>query len=681
MRCRPAGRIIYSPIMGKSAEGRLFANIALPVPVDRLFTYAIPGEMEGTVGIGARVSVPFGRRKMTGYVVSLGAESPGGIDLRPISSVLDEIPLLTPQLLELASWMSRFYVQPAGIVLRTILPAGIRGKGRAEKDGGVADRFPAEPHRPPLNPGQQAVFEAVAHSAREGVPETFLLYGVTGSGKTEVYLRCIEEVLASGRSALVLVPEIALIPQSTARFQRRFGSAVAVLHSRLTGPQRAGIWKRAAAGEARVVIGPRSAVFVPIRDLGIIVIDEEQDSSFKQEEKPHYSAVEAAAFRSRNERVPLLLGSATPSLESWSGALEGRIRLFTLSERPAGGKMPRVEIVDMRGREGIISAELLGAMQETARRGEQGIILINRRGHAFYVQCGACGWIERCPNCSISLTYHSRGHRLLCHYCGHRRTPPDRCPRCGGYGIIQRGAGTQRVEMEIQNLLPGARILRMDLDTTAGKTGHLDLLEKFGRKEADFLLGTQMVAKGHHYPDVTLVGILAADEGLNFPDFRAAERTFHLLSQAAGRTGRGTRGGRVIVQAFAPGHFIYDHLPGHDFPGFAAVELALRKQLSYPPASDLILFTVSSLSAASATEGSRLVYEALEGEGLRDAQALLGPVAALVERIKGRYRFHVMARGRFPDEARKRLVDAAVRALSGMKGIDLQWDVNPVNLL
>ncbi|MCK4236780.1 MAG: primosomal protein N', partial [Candidatus Krumholzibacteria bacterium] len=503
---------------------------------------------------------------------------------------------------------------------------------------------------------------------------------VTGSGKTEVYLRCIGEVLRMGGSALVLVPEIALIPQTTTRFRRRFGREVAVLHSRLTGAQRFSIWKGAARGDIRVVIGARSAVFVPLRGLGIIVVDEEQDASFKQKEKPHYDAVAVADFRARSERAVLLLGSATPALETYESSRKGDIRSLRLYSRPAAGRMPPVEIVDMRGKQEIFSEELLDAVEAVIKKGEQAIILLNRRGHANYVQCRKCGWIEICPNCSISLTYHSRGLKLICHYCGYERRPPDFCPACGAYKVIHRGVGTQRIEMELGNLVVGARLARMDLDTTSGKRGHLEILWKFSRGETDILLGTQMVAKGHHYPNVTLVGVLSADWGLNFPDFRAAERTFRLLSQAAGRTGRGEKEGRVIIQTYAPDHYIFAYLVNHDYEGFAKKELALRSELRYPPSGRLTLFTVSSGSAENARRGGEEVRGKLDDLFAAKGIDVLGPTPALIERLRGKHRVQVLVKGNLDAGEKKKMVGAARKAVSGLGRIDLQWDVDPVDL-
>jgi primosomal protein N' (replication factor Y) len=655
-------------------------DVAVPFPVDKLFTYAVPEALRGRVKPGSRVLVPFGPRRVTGYAIEERRRVPGMVKLKEIAALVDEEPLLTEELLDLARWMSAYYLHPLGEVLRAVLPSTIKGRGRPAGEDETKGKFPAEIEYPALTPDQASAFESIRAALDSGTSARFLLHGVTGSGKTEVYLRCIEETLRRGKSALVLVPEIALIPQATSRFRRRFGEAVAVLHSRLSGAQRAALWRGARSGEIRIVIGARSAVFVPLTRLGIIVVDEEQDSSFKQEDKPRYGAVQAAEFRARREGAVLLLGSATPSLEAYDAARRGETGYLVLRSRPLGLEMPRVDIVDMRGRYEIFSEELLRSLEECVARREQAVVLLNRRGHANFVQCRGCGWIEQCPNCSISLTFHSRGQKLLCHYCGHRGSVPDACPRCGKYTIVHRGIGTERVEMELMNLLPGVRVVRMDLDTTAGRAGHLAVLERFSSGEKDVLLGTQMVAKGHHYPNVTLIGVLSADRGLCFPDFRAAEKTFRLLFQAAGRTGRGEKGGRVLIQTLAPEHSMYRYLAKHDYKGFAEEELGMRKALGYPPAGRLMLFTVSARTREQAESAAAKIAGALE-RSLEPASAVvLGPTPALVERMRGRHRFQLLVRGTFEPEARSAMVRSARESLAGAKQVDLQWDVDPIEL-
>jgi primosomal protein N' (replication factor Y) len=617
---------------------------------------------------------------MTGYVTGMRKKRPGRVKLKKVSALIDEEPVLDDDILWLARWMAEYYVHPLGEVLKAVLPAGLKGKGRMGGEDEATGAFPEEVDSPALNGDQRTVFDAVCDALERGREREVLLHGVTGSGKTEVYLRCIGEALRLGRSALVLIPEIALIPQTTSRFRNRFGRDVAILHSRLTGAQRFSIWKGAARGDIRVVIGARSAVFAPLTDLGIIVIDEEQDGSFKQEEKPHYSAVTVARRRAERAGAVLLLGSATPSLETFEMARTGGIASYALRSRPVGGALPPIEIVDMRQREGLISEELIDALDHCVGREEQAIVLLNRRGHASFVQCRACGWIDRCPNCSISLTYHSRGNRLVCHYCNHRAEPPDICPSCGAYKIRHFGIGTQRVEMELGNLLPGIRVARMDLDTTRGKRGHLAILERFSRRDADVLIGTQMVAKGHHYPNVTVVGVLAADAGLNFPDFRSAERTFQLLFQASGRTGRGEKGGRVIVQTLAPEHYLYDYLVNHDYTGFAEAELALRRELRYPPADRLALLTISSRSKENAVEGAERVCKAARDLLEERSFDILGPTPALIERLRGRYRILVLVKGAMTKEQKRSVVDTARKAVAGPGRTDLRWDFDPYDM-
>jgi len=676
---RPPRHIIRS-VMTTRREIHGYAEIALPVPVDGTFTYMVPEEMIGSLAPGCRVMVPFGRRRMTGYVISTHSEPPGGFKLKKIAALIDEEPMITPVLIDLARWMSGRYVHSLGEVLRAILPASLKGKGRKAASLSNDSMFPEEEHRPELTADQQKAFTGISGSIGRGEFSRFLIYGVTGSGKTEIYLRSIEEVLAAGGGAIVLIPEISLVPQTTARFRRRFGERVAVIHSRITGPQRASIWRDAAAGKVDVVIGARSAVFVPVRNLRMIVVDEEQDSSFKQKEKPHYNTVDVAEFRARAENAVMVSGSATPSLESWYSSAGGPVTRFVLPDRPGSGKLPPVEIIDMRKKRRVISEPLLDALDDCVSAGMQAIVLINRRGFANCLQCPKCGWIGKCPNCSISLTWHSRGRRLTCHYCGYSGGTPEKCPECGGYGFVRLGGGTQKVESDLVNLLPGARILRMDLDTTTGKSGHSDILEKFAAGGADILLGTQMVAKGHHYPNVTVVGVLSADAGLNFPDFRASERTFQLLSQAAGRTGRGVRGGKVYIQTYTPEHYIFDFIVRHDFPGFAEAEIVSREQFGYPPVGRLIMMTLSARTSEKAMAGGEAVVAAVLSSGTVPEMSVLGPVPAMIERLRGMFRVQLLIRADLGPEEKRTLVDTAREAVSRIRGLSLQWDVDPIDI-
>lgn len=675
----PAG--CFANIILATMEAKInkikYVDVVLPVPVKRFFTYRVPPDMVKSIVPGCRVKVKFGKRHVTGYILSFCRKPKGNFRIRELSDLVDKTPLINKKLLDLARWMADYYFYPLGEILKIMLPAGITGKQRVSP-GEISEKsFPHEIRSPKLNAEQEKVFIVVTEAINARKHINVMLHGVTGSGKTEVYMRCIKEAIKSGKRAIVLIPEIALIPQITVRFKRRFGDRVAVLHSRLTGAQRHTIWKKASSGELDVVIGPRSAVFVPMKELGIFIVDEEQDSSYKQQEKPHYNAVDVALFRARSENAVLLMGSATPSLSRYSKFRSSGDYYFQLQARPGGYKMPPVEIVDMRGCKQLFSDKLLDILDKGLKAGEQSIILLNRRGHANFVQCRNCGWIDSCPNCSISLTYHTRGAGLICHYCGYKHNYPEKCPVCGSYKVFHAGVGTQRVEMELLNLIPGIRIARMDFDTTSKRDGHSEILERFARGDADVLLGTQMVAKGHHYPNVTAVGILSADSGLNFPDFMAAERTFQLLSQAAGRTGRGEKGGKVLVQTYAPDHYIFKHLIKHNYDGFAETELALRSELNYPPERELILFTVTSDSENNARNTADRVYEILNGLNLNRDFAFLGPTPARIGKLRGKYRFQILVKGIFDSESKKVLIDAAGKCVSNFKKTEIRWDIDP----
>jgi len=491
---------------------------------------------------------------------------------------------------------------------------------------------------------QRAAIGAIAGAIDRRAGESFVLHGVTGSGKTEVYLAAIEHVLRAGGTAITLVPEISLTPQTVGRFRARFGDQVAVLHSALGSGERLDEWTRARDGEARIVIGARSAVFAPVSDLKLIVIDEEQEHSYKQNSAPRYHARDVALDRARLSGAALVLGSATPSLESYQAALDGRHRLLSLPDRVGGGQLPEVQVVDMREetwtrRTTLVSEGLSEALQETIAAGHQAILLLNRRGWSPFLLCKSCGEVIRCDDCDVSLTYHQRDRALRCHHCGFERGTPERCPTCGSQHVHTVGAGTERAEQEVRELVSGARVIRMDRDTTREKGAHGRILSAFERGAADILIGTQMIAKGLDFPRVTLVGVLLADTGLHFPDFRAGEFTFSLLAQVAGRAGRGPAGGSVIVQTFCPDHWAVEHAAEHDYAGFFEREIDVRRRSSYPPFSRMANVLASdeeSFVAERASESFGAAAERSRPEGGR----LLGPTPAAIHRLRGQYRFH-----------------------------------------
>lgn len=500
----------------------------------------------------------------------------------------------------------------------------------------------------PLKEEQQRVFEAICSALEGRHAEKMLLHGVTASGKTEVYLQGIARCLEQGRQALVLVPEISLTPQMIELFAGRFPGQVAVLHSRLTQAERAEQWQRIRLGAAPVVLGARSAVFAPLQKPGFIVIDEEHENSYKQEEAPRYHAREVAWWRARYHGALLLLGSATPSLESYYETEQGRARLLEMSRRVTPLELPPVTVIDMReemrqGHRHIFSRPLLAGLEDVLKRGEQALLFLNRRGFAGFVLCRECGYVVRCPHCAVSLTLHLDRGRMVCHYCSHEEPIPQVCPECKGSKIRHFSAGTQRVESEVEKLYPGASLVRMDSDTTAQRGAHGRLYRRFREGKADILIGTQMIAKGFDFPRVTLVGVVTADTILNLPDFRAPERTFQLLTQVSGRAGRGSGEGKVIIQTYHPGHYSIQAAASHDFNAFYSAELELRRSLLYPPFTDLVRFLLSGQDEDALWEAAASLYNLLEGR--RGGAELLGPARAPLYRLKTAYRVHIMLKG------------------------------------
>lgn len=803
------------------------AKVIVDVPVrstDRPFDYSIPESLKLWIEVGSRVAVPFGHRTVQGFVVSLeSGETVVNPGLKPIQEALDLLPPLSPELVELADWMSKRYACRRISALQAMLPTALKGKaerlislGDVEEETAFPDdelfpmfadsgdeerlitefigrtgevsmkqltrafpeaaetvkfmlrrgvlvesqsikdkmgkkklkavdlaigitaarealnRFPKKSARQkevlsfliereatlpmalkevlsalqvtastvkgleekgfieiseievyrdpyqgrdfkpttplPLTAEQEIVYTRISRTLEEQLHEVFLLHGVTGSGKTEIYLQCIKRCLDQGRQAVVLVPEIALTPQMVERFKGRFGSGVAVMHSRLSVGERYDEWRKIREGKATVAVGARSAVFAPFPNLGLIIMDEEHETSYKQEENPKYHARDAAIRRAEQCGAAVILGSATPSLESYHASraqtdIHFSPVLLEMPTRALGNELPKVNVVDMReelkeGNRSMFSRKLHSALAERLERGEQTVLLLNRRGFSTFVMCRSCGYVAGCPECDISLTYHSRSDNLRCHYCGHAEPAPKLCPECGSEHIRFFGTGTQRVEEELGKLFPGIRVIRMDVDTTTEKGSHEKLLNQFRDKKADVLLGTQMVAKGLDFPDVTLVGVITADSALNLPDFRAAEKTFQLLTQVAGRAGRHQLPGEVVVQSYTPEHYSIVHASGHDYLSFVREELKHRRGLHYPPYCRLILVTLSHEQLPLLLRMAENYAMNLQGKArnLRwygsldklttDVLDLLGPVASPIPRLKGRYRFQCMIKWR-----------------------------------
>jgi primosomal protein N' (replication factor Y) len=511
-----------------------------------------------------------------------------------------------------------------------------------------------------------------------------LIDGVTGSGKTEVYMRVIESYLERGRGSIMLVPEIALTPQTVGRFRARFGDRIAVLHSRLSAGERYDEWWRLHRGEATIAIGPRSALFSPVPDLGVIILDESHDGSYKQGSSPRYHARDVAFRMAEETGAALALGSATPSLETLHAADAGRIDVSPLTRRVAGGTLPPVRVVDMgvefrEGHRSMFSRPLLAALEEVAERGEKAVLLLNRRGFASFLLCRECGFVPECEHCSVSLTAHKSGTVLTCHHCGHTISPPVECPECGSVYLLQFGAGTERVQQELAEALPAIASVRMDADTTRRKGGHELRLAEFEALESGVLIGTQMVAKGLDYPDVTLVGVLDADTGLRLPDFRAGERTFQLLSQVSGRAGRGESPGRVIVQTYWPDSYAVRAAAAHDREIFAAAELPLRQELNYPPFGRLARLLISGENRTAVREHAIALATHLE-ESVPADWTILGPTDAVIARLKNVYRYQVLVRT--PETAAVGgALASAMSAIPSPEGVRASPDVDAYDLM
>jgi primosomal protein N' (replication factor Y) (superfamily II helicase) len=547
----------------------------------------------------------------------------------------------------------------------------------------VAESLPHE-----MNAEQIAALAIIREEIAAPKPKVVLLHGVTGSGKTEVYLRAIAQVLAEGKSALVLVPEIALTPQTVERFRARFVGqkiGVAVLHSHLSSGERHDQWQHIRSGHARIVIGARSAVFAPLTDLGIIVVDEEHEHSYKQEESPHYHARDVAVMRGHLERVTVVLGSATPSLESYHHAREGKYRLAELLQRVEEGEMPVTHILDIRtaGKKGeppvLIAPRLIEAIQLRLDRQEQSIIFLNRRGYSSSLQCPACGYVEMCPNCSVALTFHRRADRLRCHFCDYASAVPHACPQCGSSPYKYSGSGTEKVEHALVDAFPSARIARMDSDNMRGKDAYAKTLGEFAEGKIDLLVGTQMIAKGLHFPRVTCVGVINADLALQIPDFRASERVFQLLMQVSGRSGRGQVRGEVFVQTRVPFHPSIQFARHHDYAGFAEQELEFRRSLHYPPYERCILITARGRSEEKTLFVLGQIAKEIEKLALPETE-IADPAPAPIARIEEKYRFQIFIRTR-----RIMTVTPRLRPLfmdrDWPDDIRLTLDVDPVNLL
>jgi primosomal protein N' (replication factor Y) (superfamily II helicase) len=818
----------------------MFAEMAIPLYIDQTFTYRVPDKLLHRAQIGCRCLVPFGNQVLTGYIVAMHAELDANVKattVREIQELIDEQPIIIPEILALTRWIAEFYFAPWGEVLKAAIPAGlnyateliisITEAGQAhlaamdpqrfanstklqilqavaekqqvnsevlakeftkakveaavrelEKTGlvycvhkvgqmevrpkkqnavrlignpvgrvgdkkltvkqrrilsflqeeaeppsfadlvtradvsaamvrnlerqGYLEIFTREVRRNPfahmkdgtkreheLTPAQTTVLQEILLVLDKNEYAACLLHGVTGSGKTEIYLRAIRATLEKGKTALMLVPEIGLTPMFSRQLREHFEDLVAILHSSLSEGERFDEWQRIYRGAARVIIGTRSAIFAPLRDLGLVVIDEEHDTSYKQEETPRYNGRDSAIMRAHNAGAVVILGSATPSMESYQNAVNNKYRYLYLGERIHSRPLAQVEIIDMRevfkrhGKSQIISDELKQAIIDTRSRGEQTIILLNRRGYSSFLICRSCGQAIHCRDCDVTLTYHRAISRLICHYCNYQIAVPQICPGCQSQYIYYMGEGTEKLEEHIQQLFPEATVARLDRDTTRRRGSFERLINEFATGTSEILIGTQMVAKGHDFPNVTLVGVISVDAGLGMPDFRAAERTFQLLTQVAGRAGRGIIPGQVLIQTYHPDHYSLLHARRQDYQSFYQQEINFRQSLYYPPFSVLVNIIVQDQDLArSQALAGEIVRQLRQASGDDRLTRVLGPAPAPLSRLRQQHRFQILVKARSRTRARE-VLDLAFANID-KKQYDpkrASVDVDPVYLL
>lgn len=731
----------------------LYAEVIInsdAIEIDRPFTYKVKEELLDIIEVGHRVKVPFGvKNKPTeAFVLGLKCEGIENVKkIKYISSILDDIPILTRDDLRLIDFLRENYLCKYIDAIRTIIPSGlskgIKNKKKTvivfnkELDGMFKDkdnyvkivnlikekngeltkseiindyslssyslnkliengylltedrvvyryntRSYIEESKNVLNDEQKNAFNKILNSDKRG----FLLKGVTGSGKTEVYMNLVGETLKEGKSAIVLVPEISLTPQMIERFKGRFGKNVALFHSKLSQGERFDEWYRIKKGEARLVVGARSAIFLPLDNLGIIIIDEEHENTYKSEQNPKYSTKEVAKFLSEIKGCKYILGSATPSIETYYEALNGKLELVEIKNRVSNRPLPQMEIVDMREELksrnlSLLSRSLYNEMKETLERKEQIILFLNRRGFSSFVSCRSCGYVFKCPECDLSMTYHKNGY-LICHYCGRAQREQKVCPECGSKYVKFFGAGTQRVEEEVKKYFPKARVMRMDVDTTRSKDSHENIYNAFKSGEGDILIGTQMVSKGLDFKNVTLVGVLAADISLNIPDYRSSERTYQIITQVAGRAGRGEKKGKVVIQTYTPNSLSLQYAIENNYNDLYNEEIKVRKIMNYPPFSTIFL-----INSISKDEGKLKEFMNKVGESLRklldsreDIQ-ILGPVPCIITKLKDNYRWQIIIKGNLDNNLKLKIKDILYELNKSVYNeIRISMDINPNNM-
>ena len=672
-----------------------YLEIILNLPVNQGFTYSyIPPEKEKPElipEIGKRAEIMFGNKKTQGFIINISDKIPETCPvepskIKPIKRVIDKEPLFGKELIEMAKWIARYYLCTLGEAVFSMIPSGRRdssagGFGFEEEVGKQKKNELSEEQKLAVEEILKNRCGSITSEKKSDTSLFHYLYGPTGSGKTEVFLSLAEKILETGKGVIYLVPEIGLTAQVVQAVSERFGNTAAVLHSGLTPSQRLSEWHRIMHKEARVVVGARSAVFAPVPDLGLIIIDEEHDGSYKSGNNPRYHARQVAMHRCTKLKIPLLMGSATPSVEAWYGMQNGSIKRHLLTKRLAGGQMPHISCIDLSyyPGDGCISKPLEDAINKTLSKGHQTILFLNRRGFTHFFRCNQCGYELVCKNCSVPLTYHKAENRLRCHYCGWSTYPPESCPQCGSLDIGSSGFGTEYIEAETRAKFPNARIVRLDTDILKNKEELIETLEDFKNGKFDIMLGTQMVAKGLNFPKLELVGVILADAGLHMPDFRAGERTFSLITQVAGRAGRYFPDGKVIVQTYSPGKGPVLYACQNRIEDFYRSELAEREMLDFPPFSRLLRLVFRSFNKGLAAETARDAVKIL-AEGAPHGMEIIGPAECPIEKINSSWRYQILLKGSsiipLQTAARKLLFD-----YTHNQNVYIEYDVDPVSLL
>ena len=661
----------------------MYVKVVFNLPIDKILTYKKPDEINDSL-VGCRVIAPIRGKNNKGIVIEEIDSVEGNYQIHPIKARIDLEPICSNKEFELAKWMSNYYHSSFGEALFAALPVGTPAKKEKK-----AQPIPAK-QKPylKLNEEQETVLRKINESIESKEPKTFLLHGVTGSGKTEVYLQAIKKVVDMGKQAIVILPEISLTPQTIKRFAERFQGKIAVLHSKLSPNAKYRYWQMIKKDEIKIVIGARSAIFSPTPNLGIIVIDEEHETSYKSNDTPRYHARQIAFYRKKQENATLLLGSATPSIESFYYAKTGKIELLTLNKRAASVNMPEVKILDLKHEKKsdifpMITQKLVEEINNKLELKEQIILFLNRKGYAPIVSCSHCGKVLECPNCSVSLTYHKKKNVVMCHYCGYTQFLEELCDECkiGHYERI--GSGTEKVEENLNTLFPNAVIERVDQDTIGGTKNYEKIFKRFSDGEIDILIGTQMIAKGLDFPNVTLVGVLFADMSLHIPDFRSAERTFNLITQVAGRSGRGSKKGMVYIQTYSPNHYSIECAKNHDYISFYNNEIEKRKSpLNYPPFSRLIRLVIRGTNETNVENDANIIADILRVSihEHSDKILILGAVPCTISKLNKYYRWNILIKT--PSHTLlKGFFSKLNDNFTAQKGNYIEIDIDPVSML